>query len=282
MTGHQKNYSPVCVCILACGQNTYLDAAKRTVNSVLNNSNFDIFLASDKVQHFSEYLGTERVSIFPLNQPPLQHQRADSFLRKFELLTTCLENHPGEWVIMIDADALFVRIITEDDIINCLENYGMAMVEQKTIMGSDMCRQDFLNHYLQNTMVWFDDPTNISLSSFHYYNSGLVLMQKLELKYFLSWENSILTSTEKLHHIGREMIADQDYFQYWANTLSPGSCNCLPWYWNHCEHWDTEFPKPDARIVHLSNFCNGPTVETIQRMDQLQSHYFEIHKKGLS
>ena len=66
------------------------------------------------------------------------------------------------------------------------------------------------------------------------------------------------------------MISDQDYFQVWTNNLYPGSCRELSWEWNHCEYWDTGFPRTGARIAHFSNFCNGPARDTAARMRALR------------
>jgi hypothetical protein len=68
------------------------------------------------------------------------------------------------------------------------------------------------------------------------------------------------------HQVGMHMIADQDYLQYWVHNLKPGSCILLPWYWNHCRHWAEGFPRPGARVIHFSNFCNGPDQDIIKQM----------------
>jgi hypothetical protein len=78
------------------------------------------------------------------------------------------------------------------------------------------------------------------------------------------------------------MVADQDYFQHWANTLHPGACAELPWEWNHCEWWDEDFPAPDARILHFSNFCLGPTTDSIDRMDETAAVFGNPDGSGVS
>jgi hypothetical protein len=65
------------------------------------------------------------------------------------------------------------------------------------------------------------------------------------------------------------MVADQDYFQFWVNTLYPDARR-HPWYWNHCEHWHPAFPRLGTLIAHFSNFCHGPVAATPTRMRALQ------------
>jgi GT2 family glycosyltransferase len=67
------------------------------------------------------------------------------------------------------------------------------------------------------------------------------------------------------------MIADQDYLQVWANAMRMGNCTELNWRWNHCPQWDDNFPHPNALVIHLSNFCNGPTLEAITALKKYRS-----------
>ena len=86
----------------------------------------------------------------------------------------------------------------------------------------------------------------------------------------LPWAFQTIARQPGDHQIGEHMIADQDYFQYWANRLHPGTCAELPWYWNHCEYWDESFPRLGVLFAHFSNFCNGPADDTPARIRALR------------
>ncbi len=256
----------VCVCILAHGSPFYLKAGEIAAESVLTHSCFDVFLArggsaDDRPQQ-------RRVRTCELAAPSPDAHRSLRFLAKFRALQACLRRTGARYVILLDADAVFARSTSVDDVAEALGDYDLGMVEQTTIKGSTLGRREFLMHYVEHTMVWFDtnapapDP-----GEFRYYNSGVVIGRTSTMREITQWALSRISETGRSHQVGRHMIADQDYFQFWACTLHPHRCTTLPWRWNHCEHWDEGFPDPRARIMHFSNFCAGPGAGTIARME---------------
>lgn len=257
----------VCVCVLAMGTREYARIADQTVMSVLEHTPFDVLLALDQPAPLPESASHPRVRIAVLDPLPGHSHRSRGFLCKFDALSACLNFSRAAWVLMLDADALVVRTMDEEDLAGALGGHVMGMAEQLTITGSDMSRKDFLHHYVNHTMVWFgNSASSPPLEDFHYYNAGVVVAQRAEMERLVNWAQQIISVSDKDHEVSGELIADQDYFQYWTNTLHPGCCVTLPWDWNHCEHWDNDFPRKGALILHLSNFCNGPAPSTLERM----------------
>ena len=157
--------------------------------------------------------------------------------------------------------------MTGEDLRRALCGHDFGMVEQARITGSDADRAYFLDHYIDHTLKWFGHRgPPPALDAFRYFNSGLVLARREPLGEFLAWCEDVLGKAPAHHRVGAHMIADQDYFQFWTNTLHPGSCATLEWRWNHCEHWHQGFPRSGALVQHFSNFCHGPTDHGIARM----------------
>ena len=263
----------VTVCTMAHGPALYKQAASQTIKSVLCHTTFNIFNCCD------DNIGLKndsRVTCCPIKPMEKGFQRPDRFLRKFEVLTFCLQQCPSDWIIWLDADAVFVRQLSEKRLRQVMGDAPIGMVEQTTVTGSTMGRADFFKHYREHSLVVIGRAANAispktAFSSFRYFNSGVVVARRQEWKIFLDWARSEVFENSGKHEVGKHMVADQDYFQYWVNTLHPGRCRSLPWHWNHCEYWDNRFPKPGALIVHFSNFCNGPTVKTIKQMREFSS-----------
>lgn len=262
----------ILVCILAHGSRNYYLAAEQAAVSVLKKSTFDLYLAHGN-EHPFRLKPCRRMTVNSMDTPAGSGHRAHDFLFKFDALQDCLKaagNH--RIVLLMDADAVFVRKTREKDILKDLGDANIGMVEQTGITGSSMCRRDFLEHYKHHTLKFLNpggpepDP-----KLFRYFNSGVVFLRKPELEAFLGWALPTIQTRSSEHQVAEHMIADQDYFQFWVNSLHPGRCRQLPWYWNHCEHWDTEFPRKGARIAHFSNFCKGPEDSTAERMKRMRS-----------
>jgi hypothetical protein len=149
-----------------------------------------------------------------------------------------------------------------------LEGRSLGMVEQPGIRGSGMEHSDFLSHYRDHTLQWFENSRDPAPdpNDFRFYNSGVVVGRREAFAAVVDWAIASIRGTDREHQVGEHMIADQDYFQYWCNRLHPLSCTPLPWYWNHCEHWDVSFPRRGALVTHFSNFCAGPRRLLSQRM----------------
>jgi len=193
---------------------------------------------------------------------------------KFKALLTCLDHVKTEWIILLDADALFVSPITADTVRQALDGRGLGMAEQTTIRGSRMTRQDFLQHYIRYSLAWLaPNATPPTLDEYRFFNSGVVLAHRAEIQRFADWAFDKATRATVPHQLGEHMISDQDYFQLWANTLHPGCCRTLSWAWNHSDLWDSDFPRPGARIMHFSNFCQGPRFAQVLRMAYYRRFY---------
>jgi GT2 family glycosyltransferase len=258
----------VAVSLLAIGKTGYALAAREAVASILAHSSFDVFVMVDDRTKDLIPAG-ERVHV---RLDAMRYfDRADHFLAKFSALEWCVAESDAAVVLQFDADAVLLRNVTDEEIEAALGSCQLGMVEQTAIRGSTMHRRDFLEHYIGCSMHFIaPDLPAPTESGFRFYNSGVVLARRAGLLEFLQWARDTRLSRTGRHAVGNHMIADQDYFQVWANSLRPGCCRELPWHWNHCEHWDEGFPRAHALIAHFSNFCQGPTLDTIAAMRQLR------------
>ena len=264
--------SEVCVGIYIHGNRNYFRMGEQAILSVLEYSDFDIFvfLGSGPRLNLPSF---SRIQIKPYNDLPQSRHRSERFLLKINALAHLLENTSHEWLILLDADAIFASAITKDRIVEDLADRPLGMVEQTTITGSNMTRKEFLDHYMNHSVAWIS-PGMVApdLGHFRYYNAGVILGKRSEFAKFASWALNIIENATGDHQVGEHMIADQDYFQFWANSLHPGCCTTLPWYWNHCEYWDSDFPRPEALVLHFSNFCLGPDSRQIKRVRSLRKN----------
>jgi hypothetical protein len=260
----------VVVCILVHGPENYYRAGRQTALSVLDHSDFDVFM----VHGSSSDIGLKpnhRLRLHSLPKESGHYYRARPFLRKFHALQACLDSNKNSLLMLLDSDAVLARTINKQMFERALGAKDLAMVEQTTILGSEMCRRNFLDHYIRHTLAWLDPGAPPpSLEGFRFYNSGVVLGRRKTFQDLVAWAISTLNEEKGDHTVGDHMIADQDYFQFWTNTQDPGCCTTLPWYWNHCVHWDTGFPRRGAYILHLSNFCSPPTFFQLFQMSVLR------------
>jgi len=255
------------------GHPDYYKFGRQALRSILENTDFPIFLSLEKEQRCHLKLQpSPRLHLLPFPQKISDNSRAAPFLLKFAALKNCLNNCETEQIIMLDSDTRVVSHISSEDVENALEGHGLGMVEQTTITGSNMQRRDFLEHYQKHSLAWIEqDQSPPSLENFRFYNSGIVLGQKQEFSRLVKWAFETIARKPGPHQVGEHMIADQDYFQFWANNRHPDSCKTLSWAWNHCRYWDTSFPRPEAKILHFSNFCLGSG-----RRLRLQARYFHL------
>jgi hypothetical protein len=260
----------VAVCILIHGNPNYFRTGKQAALSVLEQTDFDLFLALGSGPPL-RFFARSRIYCHPLPEETEPGYRARPFLRKFYALQSCLERLDHSWLILLDADAIMVQPFTKQMVVESLADRGIGMVAQRTILGSGMGRRDFLTHYVDHSLAWLaPDAVPPQLEAFRFYNSGVVVGKREELTRFLRWAQETLSTRVGSHNVGKHMIADQDYFQFWTNNLHPESSVSLPWSWNHCEHWDEAFPRKEAKILHFSNFCQGPSLWQAMRMNMLR------------
>jgi hypothetical protein len=256
----------LCVCILIHGDRRYHRAGRRAVSSVLRHSRFPVLVVTDDVPLHER--GSSRVRVVPLPRDSAESHRATPFLLKFRALEACLAEMPAARVLLLDADALFTADLDETHVEAALGGRGLGMVEQTAILGSAADRPFFLEHYRRYALAVLA-PENAAppLDRFRYYNSGVVLASREELERLVPWALETIATVGARHDAGEHMVADQDYFQVWANALHPESCTALPWRWNHSAAWDLGFPREDAWILHLTNFCRGPSPWSYARLD---------------
>lgn len=258
------------VSITSVGDPRYGFSARQTVRSVLDHTGFDVVALCDRPS--AALLPRSDRVMLEIVEPSLIH-RADPFLLKFEAWRSALDRSADDLIVHLDADAVVRASITDDDLRSELGVGQFAMVEQTTIAGSTMGRAEFLDHYLGHSHRYLvpllPEP---DLERFRYFNSGLIVFRRLELRNFLDWADDLRRDLPAHHTIGAHMIADQDYLQVWANVIRAGARSEMGPEWNHCPLWDRDFPRDDGRIVHLSNFCNGPPVRTALA---LQAHRTE-------
>ena len=257
------------VCILVGGRPSYVRVARQAVLSVLDHTDFDAYVGHSidlggRIPH------ADRVTLLPL-EPPVSKHRSYRFLQKFDLLHEVLGHSDSELVMMLDADAVLARAVDDTDLRSALDGRGLAMAEQTGIVRSTTSRPDFLQHYTRYSLA-FIEPAALtpSLDDFRFFNSGVVVAERTEMSELVAWARDHIATSERDHQVGEHMIADQDYFQVWANSLHRDSCSELPWQWNHCELWDDGFPRDGLRIAHFSNFCQGPADDTAERMKEVR------------
>jgi hypothetical protein len=248
------------------GQLAYFLAARQSLASLVERTPFEILVAAGPGARWT-LPKDERIRICALTDSTDPQHRAAPFLQKFRAIRAAAGQTAAKYLIVLDADALVVRRLDERIVEQQIAGYRLAMAEQPTIRGSAMGRPQFLDHYCRHSLAWIaPEAMAPDVERFRFFNSGVVLGLTEELGRLGDWALETIRRTGPEHRVGQHMVADQDYFQVWANSLHPGSCRTLGWEWNHCEHWDDKFPRRDAYVLHYSNFCQGPTARTLLRM----------------
>lgn len=259
--------SPVCALLLVHGPDAYFRSAREAVASILSHTPFDVCVISDRRMDLPDN-GNNRCTQQALPLHTGLQCRSTPFLRHFNGMQVGLAATSAEYCIVLDADAIVFRPFDLTDMLRDLGDAGLGLVEQTTITGSGMTRADFLDHYRRHALAWFDASPDDTpdVDGFHYLNAGVIVGRRETLGELIEWALDDMRQRDTAFEIGEHMISDQDYIQYWCHQLHPDRFTVLPWYWNHCEHWDGGFPRQDAIIAHFSNFCRGPTMAQIQRM----------------
>ena len=268
--------SEVTVCLNVSGHRNFFSALRQCVLSILQHTGFGIFVGHPPGASLN-LPSDPRITSLAIPTPPGEPNRAKPFLYTFSVLEQMLQKTRSRWIIQMDVDAIMVKSLSDREVEGSLQGQGFGLVEQTTISGSDMTRADFLEHYKNHSLVWLNpDAVPPAPEDFRYYNSGVVLGERSEFEKFIPWALETIQRTGWKHEVGPHLIGDQDYFQYWTNNLHPGCCTELDWRWNHCQHWDRGFPRPEAYVLHFSNFCIGPG-----RVNLLRMRYHRLKSKFL-
>jgi len=266
-TGTGRGESVV-VCTYAVGAPLYFSAMRETVRSALRHTSFDV-LAMVGTDCAIALPSHPRFRPISLSAAPALH-RSQRFLLKFLALRSCLEHSAADFVLYLDADAVFARRVSARDVSTALEGRELGMVEQNPPPGSPHGRAFFHDHYRHHTRPWLGARDEAPpLDVFRFFNSGVVLARRAALSQICDWTLAEIDRRGPVHQVGEHMIADQDYLQFWANEIRPDCAASLDWSWNHCEHWHGGFPRRGVRVAHLSNACHGPTRRNIWRLRAL-------------
>lgn len=257
------------VSILAIGKIGYAIAARQSIIALLGRTDFEIHVTTDAV--VGQFLPrSPRVHIHILALQ--QSFRADPFIGKFAAFENCLAHSTDDIILGLDADTVVLKPLSELDLVAGLGEHDLGMVEQMTIIGADMNRREFLEHFAAHSLAFLlPEAIPPDEAAFRFFNSGVIIARRSGLREFLDWASALRATRPAHHQQGAHMIADQDYFQVWANTLRPGSTAELAWSWNHCDKWDLGFVRAEARIAHFSNFCLGPEMTSAVEMRRLAS-----------
>jgi hypothetical protein len=278
----------ICFFLIVHGDPLYFKASILAIKTILRNTDFKLFVSYNG--DISNFPKDKRVIYHKIDHFVLQTSRPYRFLLKFKGVQDCINIIDPDLIIMMDVDAILIKKIKEKNVRNALDGFPIAMVEQKKIVRSHMDRKKFLEHYVNHSLKMIAPKLEPpKLMDFRYYNSGFVIAEKDYLKKLSSWAVAHIEDNLGKHEIQGHMIADQDYFQVWVNNIYPETCNELPWFWNHCEHWDDHFLDFRAIVIHFSNFCNGPNNKSIQNMKNaifksniINNNIFKILTKWMS
>jgi GT2 family glycosyltransferase len=247
------------------GDEAYYRAAEHCIRSLVEHTSLRIAIGCDRPEDIRvRYPG--RVFVLPvdLSGPEL---RPRPFMGIFDTVIAIQEHLPSEFCLLVDADCVVMTDIADTDLGTALGAFDFGMVEQTTVSGSSMGREEFLEHFTKVSLPTVDsDARTPSLDVFRYWNSGVVLARTSALLELAQFATQKWTQNPAGHIVGDHMVSDQDYFQYWGSVRNPGSTNTLTKHWNHCQWWDDDFPNPAAKIHHYSNFCLGPDETIVEKM----------------
>ena len=187
------------------------------------------------------------------------HSAGDRFIHKFKIWEETLSKSDAQFFLHLDADASVTATFSLTSLLNELGDKSIGMVQQSKVLGiNPLGKKELYDHYVKvsHQAVNGVAPPPL-LQDFKYFNSGVVLFRRKSLENFLAWASEILLVMPR--EIDGNMVADQDMLQVFANEIVPEEVKELDWKWNHCQWWDENFPSSHAHIIHMSNFCQGPT-----------------------
>ncbi len=253
----------VTICIVSFGAPAYHAAAYQSVASALAHTDAEVLFLTDTGE--VDVPDDSRVTHLPVLRPGEPTRR---FMTKLEAWRFFLCRTATDVLILLDADAVFVRSTDSLELANLVAERDLAMVEQTRLLQMGWRRLDYWRHYCRTSLKAIDAHEKPpSVDCFRFFNSGFMACRRQGLGEFLEWADGVLPRVDFNWAAQRGVVlTDQDFVQFWTNNLHPEYASTLDWSWNHCPHWDTGFPRPGGRVVHFSNFYRAPTPEVIERM----------------
>jgi len=217
-----------------------------------------------KANHIQYELASPKTG--DLSESDFFTHKGDWFLHKLKIWEQALSDSNEEFYLHIDADASATTSFSLQSLLIALGDKSIGMVQQPRVLGNNpLGKKELYEHYLRvsHTAVNLGAPKS-TLETFTYFNSGFVLFKRKALEDFLQWASEILVNMPR--EIEGQMVADQDILQVYANEIIPEEIAELDWRWNHCQWWDADFPNPEAHVIHMSNFCQGPTATQMNQL----------------
>lgn len=193
-------------------------------------------------------------------------KRGDWFFHKFTYWHQALAASDDQLFLHLDADASITSNFSAKALVSALGEKSIGMVHQTKVVGENpLGIEELFRHYLSVSSAAVNSgKPKPSKEDFKYFNTGFVLFRRSALESFLIWANEQLEGLPR--EVDGNMIADQDLIQVYANEIAPHEVSEFDWSWNHCEWWDEDFPNQAAKVVHMSNFCQGPIVAQMNRL----------------
>ena len=251
-------------CILATGRPAYAFAARQAATALLRHTQFDIVVGCDETGALllptHPRLKTVEIPASTANGS------GERFLAKFALLEKTSAERDDQLVLLIDSDAILTGPLSDDVLTDALRGKSVGMAEQTQTIPDGTTRTDLYRHYQDVTFAALGaagEPARPE--NFRYYNSGVVVFSREGLSRFLGWYRV----QPKRTAFADRMIADQDYLQVFANEVLRDDAAELPGTFNHSALWHENYPSPDAIFRHFSNYCNGPDLDALHQMLEL-------------
>jgi hypothetical protein len=260
------------------GEKRYYEVGREAIHSILQQTKFDVVVGCDDPSQLREFR-TRRVRFVPvmLSGDAYAGRTLLFKLESLHLAQPLFDSY--RFVLCLDPDTVLIRPLTDQNIEAALANRTMGLVEQGLPSHATTTKTDLWENYLLGLRLLQGEDVQVPDStSFRYYNGGVVLAEVNELRKFSAWARPLAHRIGPGHDFGPVFVADQHYFQVWANHLHPERIIRLPWSWNYCEHWDEGFNPREATILHFSNYCLGPASTTVQRMREARHRTAPVGK----
>ena len=255
------------ICILAHGRDEYVLSARQTVFSCLQHSDLPISVVHEPRTR-DAWPHDPRVTLIPLPELDVG-SLTRRFLVKFTALDLCRERSSESTALMLDADAVLVGRVTEDELLGAMGGRPMAMAEQEWLRTGGWQRAEHLELYRRNALATIcPESAPPALEAFHFFNSGFLLLDFAAFGAFRQWFGEVWPKASQLIALRRNvLVTDQDFLQVWAHQVRKDACAVLPWHFNHCWHWHRDYPAKGAKVLHFSNFLQGPSDDLWRTME---------------